>query len=949
MKKSCGPMLKKILAGLFVAMIMIHVAGGGMPVAAHPNGMDRVIRVGYVDFEGFIYENDEGEIVGYAVEYLSTIGDYSGYEFEYVKCSWEKSLEMLKNHELDLVCTAFYSDERAKEYEFSDQNFGRVRCVLYATDTNTDIYYEDFEKLDGAKIGFIKGSMNIAICEEYAQRHGFSFDPVLYTSEDEMEAGLRSGEVLVIATEQMSIHEDMKLVGVYGSRPYYLMSYQGNDFMADIDDAMMAIFTSNYEYEAYLYNKYYGEANRKHALCFTREEMEYIKENPTITVGMLPGLYPLSYVDEETGEAAGIYAAILDRLAEISGLNLEKVVMDPNEDPIRSVALKNKYDMTMSAIDGKTLSQVTNIVLSNNFMESSIGMVGRPDSVYKLSDSFTIAVNSRFVSLQNYLQEKLPQCELVLYETDEECLQAVLDNKADVMMQNVYVINYLLQKPRFETLKLMPTSTVLEGNAFIISEDMDPRLVSILNKAIDYFSTEDFNRIIIQHTTAVPYNYTVIDVWDKYNTQIVMIVALLVVCIGLFTVLMMVKQRTNHELQAKNYQLREAVNHAQKANESKSDFFARVSHEIRTPINAIVGITEIAKKSTDNEDKVKESFEKIETSSKLLLSIVNDILDISAIENAKMKIAEEPFVIQEVLDGICNIYEVQCKNKGIHFSVESTVEKLHFMGDALRVNQILLNLVSNAYKFTPAGGQIKLDVYRLGTVFGVTTVRFVVEDSGCGMTQDMINRLFIPFEQESSTTAKTYGGSGLGMPITKNLVDMMGGLITVESHLGHGTKFTVDLPFGAVDESEIISEVNIDEVPLEEIDFAGKRVLLAEDNELNAEIAVDLLAMVNLEVDLAQDGLEAVKMFLESEPGTYQTILMDIQMPNMNGYEATKEIRKSEHPLAKKIPIVAMTANSSREDHTAAMSAGMNGHIAKPIDTADLYRTLWIAVHDMDS
>ncbi len=947
MKKRYGTTMRKIFAGMLALLMVMGAVMMKVPVTAQNRDTTRVLRVGYVDYEGFIFENEDGEMVGYAVEYLETIGKKANIKFEFVQCAWEESLEKIKNHELDLVCTAFYSDERAVEFAFSNQNFGRVRCVLYTTEDNEDVYYEDFEKLDGQKIGFIKGSLNISICQEYAKKHDFSFEPVLYDSEEAMNEALYNGEIIAIGTEQMSIHEDLKLIGVYGSRLYYLMSYQGNDFMADIDEAMMTIYTDSYEYEAYLYNKYYGEANRKHALCFTREEMEYIQENPHITVGILPGLYPLAYADEETGEPVGIYASILDCLAEISGLNLEKVLMGPDENPIDTVGIEKKYDLTMTAVDDKTI-QNESIILTNNFMESSIGMVGRPDSVYRLEDSFKIAVNDRFVSLHDFIKEKMPQCELLLYETDEECLQAVLDGEADIMMQNVYVINYLLQKPRFEILQLIPTSTVLSGNAFVVSVDADPRLVSILNKAIDYFSKEDFNRIVIQHTTAVPYDYSLEDVWDKYQTQIIVIFSLLIVCISLFVVLFWLKQRHNTLLQTKNYQLREAVDQALKANESKSDFFARVSHELRTPINAIVGISEIAKKSVDNGEKMKESLEKIETSSKLLLSIVNDILDISAIENAKMKITSEPFEIQKILDGVRNIYEMQCKNKGIDFVIVSELEDARFKGDELRIKQILLNLVSNAYKFTSAGGEIKLEAYRLGTAYETTNVRFVVSDTGAGMSQDMLGRLFVPFEQESPSTAKTHGGSGLGMPITKNLVDMMGGQISVESTLGQGTIFMVDLPFEELDMDEIPGAVDLDEISLDDIDFTGMRILLAEDNELNAEIAVDLLNMLNLEVDVVKDGEEAVERFLASEPGYYRTILMDIQMPKMNGYEASKVIRKSEHPHAKKIPIVAMTANSSREDITAAMSAGMSGHIPKPIDTEDLYRTLWVAVNDLE-
>ena len=372
----------------------------------------KVIKVGYIGYEGFIYKNAEGEMVGYGVEYLNNISKHTDVEFVYVPCTWQESLEMLKVKKLDLVCTAFYSEERAAEYDFSSQNFGRVRGVLYTRKDNSDLYYEDFEYFDGAKIAFLKGSMNNDIFAEYAKKNEFTYEAILFDTENEMEAALENGEVDAIATEQMSIHQDLKLIGVYGSTLYYLMSYKNNDFMDEIDEAMMEIFVEDYDYEAYLYNKYYGEANRVHALCFTREEMEYIKENPTITVGMLPGLYPLSYCDEDTGKAAGIYAAILDEIAKMCDLNLVKVVMGAEENPVETVAY-GVYDLSMSAVDNKILEEGEKILFSDSFMDSSIGMVGRPNLIYDLGGNIQIAINTRFVALKNYLEENSPNCEIV--------------------------------------------------------------------------------------------------------------------------------------------------------------------------------------------------------------------------------------------------------------------------------------------------------------------------------------------------------------------------------------------------------------------------------------------------------------------------------------------------------------------------------------------------------
>ena len=513
-----------------------------------------------------------------------------------------------------------------------------------------------------------------------------------------------------------------------------------------------------------------------------------------------------------------------------------------------------------------------------------------------------------------------------------------------------------------------------------------------------------------------------------------------------------------------------ALEAAEKATFAKSRFLARMSHEIRTPMNAIVGLTTIAKLHCGEPEKISDYLGKIETASRVLLNIINDVLDMSAIESDKIKVASAEFDMKQLLTGISTVYYPQCSVKGVRFEMVVNIENEILTGDGLRVNQILLNLVSNAFKFTPAGGAIKVMVDETARRDDTVFLRFRVSDTGCGMTADMKERLFKPFEQESGTTTREYGGSGLGLSIAKHLVDIMHGAITVESEKGVGTTFTVDLPFGssnvstrsiseilktvriltvdddsaareytaivlnrigaaydtassgqqALDminaaESEgnpynvclidwkmpdmdgvevtrriramekhrsliiIISAYDLNEVedeakragadqfitkPLfqstvfnvlmaltkgelksmtaepDNYDFTGRRVLLAEDQDLNAEIATDILSEANLETDRAGNGCEAVDIFSKAAPGTYDAILMDIQMPLLDGYGAARAIRALNRPDAKVIPIFAMTANAFIEDVAASLSAGMNGHISKPIDTRVLYSTL---------
>lgn len=383
----------------------------------------------------------------------------------------------------------------------------------------------------------------------------------------------------------------------------------------------------------------------------------------------------------------------------------------------------------------------------------------------------------------------------------------------------------------------------------------------------------------------------------------------------------------------------------QNANDAKRQFLSRMSHEMRTPMNVIIGMAAIASMHMEDRSRVEDCLSKISFSSHHLLSLINDVLDMSKIEEGKMIINHEPFRLKQLTDSMYSMAHSQIKGQNKRFECDvQGVEDQTLIGDFTRVNQILLNLLSNAIKFTPKGGRIRLEIRQLSRDKNTSRLQFTVSDTGIGMSEEFLDRLFLPFEQADSKIAQEYGGTGLGMAITHNLVKLLGGTIAVKSKLDEGTVYTVELPFGLPQEAAppaFNCEISYQETYASHpVSLSGKRFLLAEDNELNREIAIELLKMAGVETDWTENGKEAAERFLASPAGYYDLILMDIQMPVMDGYAAAREIRGSSHSCAKTTPIIAMTANAFKEDVDSAYAAGMNGHIAKPFEVEKLYQTI---------
>lgn len=529
------------------------------------------------------------------------------------------------------------------------------------------------------------------------------------------------------------------------------------------------------------------------------------------------------------------------------------------------------------------------------------------------------------------------------YPGIKEALAAVNSGEADF----IYGLSSKMEQDisRYHFTNLAPVTLVNDQSAisFALPTPVDPDLLTVLNKAINNLSESERTVIRNRNLESIGVNEFSLTDFIYANPLQFMFIVMFVLSVLFTALLLAIGARMKATVIQGNLKRAEAANLA------KSEFLSRMSHEIRTPMNGIVGMSTIAMQNIDNTDKIKDCLEKVIMSSKHLLALINDVLDMSKIESGKVELRHESFNFRAFLQDFENLYGEQAKSKGISYeTILASDLEVQIIGDSLRLNQVLSNLLSNALKFTPAKGMIKLRVSKTGEDQENVYLRFEVIDTGCGIAEENYDKIFESFEQENVDVTYKYGGTGLGLSIVKRFTGLMGGGIHVTSVQGSGSTFTVDLPFGKIKESgkpTRFSDINgrndlAKDCYAVDYDFKGKRILLVEDNELNREIAEELIGVTGASVESAEDGVQAVEMFKESAEGYYDLILMDVQMPHMDGYEATRCIRALGRSDAQKVPIFAMTANAFAEDVQKSREAGMNAHISKPLDIRAVYKQM---------
>ena len=730
-------------------------------------------------------------------------------------------------------------------------------------------------------------------------------------------------------------HDSLRVIVTYNSQPYYIVTNPGNKEVLDgLNMALERILDANPNFAAERYAVNFPD--RLVNIQLSDRDLEYVNERKTITVAVPENWYPLYCKETPLKNHTGIMADVLDEIKSFTGLRFSYVYAKNYADAIRLIQQGDADILGFFLGDENDAAQL-GLALSASYVSANNIIVRNKACSYPAPGLVGALVESqRFPS--GISAEKIRS-----YPGIKEALAAVNSGEADF----IYGLSSKMEQDisRYHFTNLAPVTLVNDQSAisFALPTPVDPDLLTVLNKAINNLSESERTVIRNRNLESIGVNEFSLTDFIYANPLQFMFIVMFVLSVLFTALLLAIGARMKATVIQGNLKRAEAANLA------KSEFLSRMSHEIRTPMNGIVGMSTIAMQNIDNTDKIKDCLEKVIMSSKHLLALINDVLDMSKIESGKVELRHESFNFRAFLQDLENLYGEQAKSKGISYeTILASDLEVQIIGDSLRLNQVLSNLLSNALKFTPAKGMIKLRVSKTGEDQENVYLRFEVIDTGCGIAEENYDKIFESFEQENVDVTYKYGGTGLGLSIVKRFTGLMGGGIHVTSVQGSGSTFTVDLPFGKIKESgkpTRFSDINgrndlAKDCYAVDYDFKGKRILLVEDNELNREIAEELIGVTGASVESAEDGVQAVEMFKESAEGYYDLILMDVQMPHMDGYEATRCIRALGRSDAQKVPIFAMTANAFAEDVQKSREAGMNAHISKPLNIRAVYKQM---------
>ena len=941
---------RKKSAVLFVCILL--VLGMWMMLSVHSQAAEtnndekqaQTIRVGSFE-DTFNYVDKNGVRRGYGYELMQVLAGYTGWKFEYVKCDWSDCFDKLENGEIDIMGDISYSDERAQKMLFSDEPMGEEKYILYADLSNMDIGTSDFKFMDGKRVGVLMDTQPEIMLTEWENKNGIHTEHVNVNNNDDVEKKLANHEIDAFVSLEESIWSEQGISSVTTigkSGIYFAINKERSDIKTELDYAMCQLDQDSPFLKADMYKKYF---TLDYNQSLTGGEKSWLEEHGDIRMGFLNNDPAIFSMDETTGKLTGMLSEYVSYAKDCLGNQTLKFNIQAYDDYDEMLqALQNhEIDMIFYAGRNPDLAEKKGYTLTNTAWTYSL-MAVTDEKNFDEHNVYTVAVPKEKEALKQYITFSYPQWNLVDYDSFEDAAEMITNEKADCFLMGA---SQAMVYDNNRDFKSIPLTKTME--ACFAVKGGEGTLLSILNKTLKGMPSGMLtSALAIYDSTADKVTFSdfvkdnMLAFFLATGFAALSIIVIILVLLRKARKAETVAKLAANDTQKLNEKLEIALKKAEDASLAKTSFLNNMSHDIRTPMNVILGYAQLMENELNGKDipETLEHLEKLQQSGNLLLSIINNVLDMARIESGRMEIDENYCQIEAVWKSLFAVFDEKARKKNISLHYTMNVEHEHVLTDVTKVKEILVNILSNAIKYTPAGGSVMVYVDELPCdESGYMIVRIRVNDTGIGMSPDYMTKIFDAFTREQNTTKSKIAGTGLGMSIVKNYVDLLGGTIDVESELGKGSTFTVTLKHRIADERYYVKK-HIEETGTGNEILEGRNILLAEDNDLNAEIAETILERAGLTIERVENGIQCVNRILEMPAGTYDMIFMDIQMPEMDGYKATQAIRNLPDKDKACIPIIAMTANAFAEDKRKTMEAGMNAHLSKPLNVPELMDTI---------
>ncbi|MDO4493953.1 MAG: transporter substrate-binding domain-containing protein [Clostridia bacterium] len=896
------------------------------------------VRLGYYELAGFSEgAGDDARKSGYVYDYLQRISDYTGWTYEYVYGDRKELHALMEAGELDLIAGVAETDVPART-ELAARPILEEVCSIYKPHGDDTIQPGFAASFIGKRIGAVADTPNETFLNAFKEENLVSCEVVTLASQAELREAVQTGAIDAFAAMDTVVSKDTEITAclTIGSEGIYIgVSPSKRTLLRELNDADAQLRNEAPGFLDELYNKYYRNVNL--SVAQTDREKAWLRVHKELRIGYLKDYLPFCAADEN-GQPVGLlkdYIGTLENRPELSGLEIVAVPYEDSASAVADLQAGEIHAMFPVVRDTWSLDRL-NLRGSNAVFSQAVDLIFT--GVWSDNKTKTIALSDFSTPIAGYVGHRFPESEIVRFATWDECIAAVKSGKAGSTVMNRYKSSECLQQPGNTNLRSVGAAAPCELAFAVRSTDVE--LLSLINRGIRLMGPDAIDSSVNSYVY-FGFDYSLSAFLAGHIEGAIVTVALFVLLLAAgFAGYVFISRKSRREMQqaqdelseAKD-RLTEALDRADFANRSKTRFLFNMSHDIRTPMNAILGFADLLEKHDGDPEKRRRYTENIKTAGGYLLDLINEVLEMARIESGTISLNEEPGDYTEMLHAVDIVLSDACNKKQQSMRRHSDIRHPRLLFDATKERTILLNLISNAVKYTPAGGSIGVTVTELAGPDAETVVlESVISDNGIGMSKEFLPHIFDSFSREKTVTESKIVGTGLGMGIVKSYVELMGGTIEIESEPGKGTTITTRIPHRIAQE---FAEPGRTETADADIAI-GKRVLLAEDNELNREIAKEILSEAGMEVRCACDGVECVAILSDEPAGSFDLILMDIQMPDMDGLKATETIRRLADREKAEIPIIAMTANVFDTDKQRAYEAGMNGFTGKPIQVGAL-------------